>query len=847
MYSLPAQNIPESQKTQDWAKSCVNAIIMMAGTNLHERSRDLICLDYYNGNRNPTEFEYLRKVGDNEFPAMLRHVPRQRPKLDLLFGEYLRRPNLFRTFVVNREALLKKEDTKLKAIKGTIMDSLISKYELASQNSRILSLKQQSIEQMRAQAQGEQQNGQQQSPQLEAQFALLEIEIARRQKPLEEELRELSDQIQKLEMHYRFNFKNEMEVLSELLVHHVMQEADLDVKFFRGFKDHCLIGRERYYVELQGYGRPPIVKKCNPSHTAFSNDSEAMFVGDNKWGFWEEEMTIPQVLDEFGPFTSEELLALSNFSSIWSTNGWYYPTSYINPTADECKMIPNDQALTMLANLRMSRGNLKVRRCFWKSTRRVNILESPGKLDPKFKLTHWIDDSEAEDLYWGRKTKKEGQRLTYRYLEDAWQGVQISGLIYRKMRRMPFQYRPADNPSKTIIPFFGWNYTRYEQPYSLIWATKDIQDLYDIVNYHRELMLAVAGRKGIFADKAQIPKDMSPQEWVYQRKVEGITYYNSAQMYNGMRPNSQQWGAVYDDTLSPSIQYLDNILLNLDDQMGNAIGVNRQREGLLQPEDPVGTAKISNYQSSLVTEIKFWEHDVIRKMVLTYCLNLAAKSYREGFVGEVIVGQQGQQILNIPPNLINLADYGLYLVNNSIESQKLNDLKNAAAIGLKTGSVDFQSMVMLYRYDTLIEIERALEYYGELQFKRQQAAATEKSQIDQQIADQDARIKEMVQAHTDNIAKMNADITKRGQDLDAQLRRELMAVQERIAASQDLTKQKDIQSKTYVDLAYLKNDERVSNMELAIKRIELLLGHGDQSNTLTNPQPKSKNKVKSAA
>lgn len=844
MNTLPAQNIPEAQKTQKWATSCVQQICSMAGRNDNQREKDLICTDLYNGIGNDSNFDYLRKVGDYEFPAMVRHIPIQRPKLDLLFGECIKRPNILRTYCVNRDELIKKEDSKTKAIKGVIMDGLVARYELANQGSKILSLKQQALagaQQQQQQAQNGSQAAQGLNQQAQAELGLMEIELARRQKPIEMELQELSEKIQKMELHYRYNFKNELEILTELLTHHLIQVSDLDQKFLRGFKDSCIIGRERFYVELQALGQPPICKKCIPSSVIFSDEQDAVFVGENSWAYMEDDCTIPEILDEFGPFNSDELDCLWSYSDVYGGNSSYYPPMSPNPTQDSAALVSSDYSMNMLSKLRSSRSGMKVKRVFWKSIRRIPIKETPGRYDPNFKLTHWIEENDITDFDGNSKLKKD-ETVRFRYMEDVWKGCMI-GNIFRKMMRLPYQYRPVDRPAKSTLPFFGWNYSRWEQPYSLIWATKDIQILYNIVNYHRELMLAVAGRKGIFMDKAQIPKDISMKEWIYQRKVEGVTWLNSAQTYNNLRPTYNQFN-TYDDTLSPAIQYLDNMLAQLDEMCGTAIGVPRQRQGNFNPQDPVGTSQMSGFQSSLITEIKYNEHDIIRKQVLTYMLNLAKVSYKDGFVGEVTIGGQGQQILNIAPDTINLADYGIFLVDNTVEGRKIEDLKQVAQLGVKSGSIDFQSVIALYKFDTLVEIEKSLDYYGELAYKRQQASENQKQQVDQQIQEQDQKMQQMALQHQDQLTQVSNQIIVRGQDMNKELEQTKMALEKQIADAKNQSTDAKTQSNEYIQMAYLKNDERVSNMEFALKRIELMLSGNEQQNNLSNPPPKVQVRVK---
>lgn len=66
----------------------------------------------YNGVLPENQFDYLRKIEQYEFPAKIRHIPIQRPRIDLLIGQELGRPIRLRTFCTNKDRVSLKQERK---------------------------------------------------------------------------------------------------------------------------------------------------------------------------------------------------------------------------------------------------------------------------------------------------------------------------------------------------------------------------------------------------------------------------------------------------------------------------------------------------------------------------------------------------------------------------------------------------------------------------------------------------------------------------------------------------------------------------------------------------------------
>jgi hypothetical protein len=55
------------------------------------------------------------------------------------------------------------------------------------------------------------------------------------------------------------------------------------------------------------------------------------------------------------------------------------------------------------------------------------------------------------------------------------------------------------------LTYNGLTYNGKIKPYSLIGETEDLQDLYDVLHFHKENLIALSGVKGSYMDLSQLP------------------------------------------------------------------------------------------------------------------------------------------------------------------------------------------------------------------------------------------------------------------------------------------------------------------------------------------------------
>lgn len=121
---LPKQLIPDSQKTPEWGKKTIKAILGHHSSNdsyASIRKKDYDNYLLIDGKFNTKEFEYVTKAYGLTTPARLVNYPLILPKINLVVGELMAQGLQFSANVINRSGLRRKNEAKIAAAAELLM------------------------------------------------------------------------------------------------------------------------------------------------------------------------------------------------------------------------------------------------------------------------------------------------------------------------------------------------------------------------------------------------------------------------------------------------------------------------------------------------------------------------------------------------------------------------------------------------------------------------------------------------------------------------------------------------------------------------------------------------------
>jgi len=814
---LPNQNIPEWKKDKDWMIKCCASIVQMSQTSRVSKARDKFCYDIWHGIQEESNYDYLRKVGDYEYPAKVRFVPLIRPKGDRLISEETKRPFSFRAYTIDTTSIKSKEDKKFEYIVGKMTANIKGIHDQHALAQKEIAIQKSQIQQQVAQFQ---ESGEPIPPEMQMQVEQINTQLDYSDYIINHQRILSSDELEKTEFLFKYDYKEFLEVLSERGVQYLIANQELHQMFSQGMEDRVITDKEYYYVDWDPGMPDPVARKTDIMGFYYGGDSEITDVGDAEWCMEERWMSVNQIVDEMGDeIDFEAMEKLKKRSSYINTQSGYGYGSYgynhgANSIGSGNTSVDGCGSDTLYGNAEDYANVIRVSMCYWQSPRKLEFKKSPNPHQEGKFFTKLMKDGD-------RVRPDKGEEKEKGYINDLYAGVVIDQDIFLRTRKKNV-VRRIDRYSRIKLPYVGPAFNYYtRRPYSLVWAAKDIQILYNLVHYHKELWIALSGVKGFIMDKSQKPEGMSMTEWTYQRKL-GIGWIQSVRSGLNRQPTFNQF-QQFDDTLGQSIQYLLTVLDHLESLCGDVMGVSRQRMGEVAPTDQVGTTEQSIQMSSLVTEIMYYKHDKVKKEVLTRLANLCKIAWKDGKRGSYVLGDMGQELLNIPKGQINRADYDIFVSDSGKENKLINDMRQVAFGTFQKGEMNFAQMVKMFRIENIRELEKTVDKYTEISRKNNMEDEQARSQMVVQQKEADNEFKMLLEKQKGDIKQLSVDVEHAKLDWEKQkfnIEQGLAQQEQSVEANQG---QQKIDNEQEMETAFLQEDKRQANMEYELSKTELAI------------------------
>lgn len=712
---IPNQVIPESQKTKSHIERTIKAIALNCKGSSGIKKIDYESWMLYNEQFYEADYDYLRKIGNYTLPAKFRWIGVQRPRINLLASQQIKRPWVFSLRVSDIDS--KKE--KLKNKSRYKVDWIIQKIESKklTLNSQILQLQQQ-IQQLEQYLQQEPQNEEQalQLQQIAQQLPQIKLVIKQQTKRLEDELLYTDKEIDELNVYLGTTWQDKKEWYAQILADKLKLKKRLKDKSKEAFISSCVTGKEYLYVDYIDGKALPEFEVIDDVKVYYPRISNIDFVQDGPWVALEESYSVDKLLsicsDEL---TEDEIKKLED-----DLNYDFY-----DPDENETKRKSTLQSASGYEGNTNNTSEIRVWKVFFKSPRKIYIKSTPNPYKEGSYYRHFINEDKIKSI-----KEKNGEKLDVRYVTDIYEGIYIETLdkVVRAQKKKNNRTY-LDDYSKKDLPIYGYTFSRLsKKPYSLIKATEDLQKLLNILHYHRELLLALAGTRGTIVDLSQIPNGMTPEEHQYHKKL-GSLYIQTVSK-GGRKINSSfnQWH-TYDESLSPAIQYIDSMITNTDQMIGYLMGIGPQRMGQVVAGDQVGKTEMAIQQNALITEILYYEHDQIFNLAYEACINLATKyCLHEGGTISREDDVYGEQQVIVPANTFKDIEFELHTENNTEEESALMELKQLAVQKHMQGLLPFSNLISLYRVKALKELEKKMEKFEQKAIELSQEAESGKIQ-----------------------------------------------------------------------------------------------------------------------
>lgn len=856
--------VPEREKTPAWIKERILEVQKIGKSSNHFK-KDIICFNYYNNIHNSKDFNYFTEVAGRVLPAELNHIPLQRNLLNSLISEYTIRPFIFSILLSDDESIDKKQKNKLNEYLKRL--ELILKQQIFMGDEQVTQMQQQ-MDQLTQMANQEPQNEEdaQKIQQIKQQLPQMNIQFKMTLDMIQEGNADMDTQLGEIERYLKYDYREPEEQAAQKILRYYFNKYQIKAKGTECFTNQTITGNQYYYVDIIEGDVNPTFEALSVLSVTYPSIVNVNWVQDGPWAKIEEAISYPSLVAEYGDelkkkYGEKVLEELTEDNSATTSGGFA-------STPDGAMYDGSPSSGTSSA------GGIAIERIWYKSPVQIKIKLSPNQYEKGEYFRHFIDkykkvidrkDFEYRSGKYVNKTDKsikhnskdvedfdsrKGQKVKTKYSNDLYKGVVIAGKYVVGEGKVHSVVRNVDDYSDIKIPIVGRSYNMIDKrPYSIIWATKGLQDAYNKVYYHRELMMNLAGTKSIIYDRSQKPTDMTDAEWEEQKKMGNINIQTVTADGNPIRTNFNQWQSV-DLTLSPAVQYLTNMMAEIKETMGDIIGVPRQRVGLTVASDQVGTYERSLERSMVITEILYYDSDEVLARALTQLIQLATNyTYKDGGVFQYVAKDLGSDIISIPKGLFKKKrSFDVFVLNNNEEAKALKDLKDMLLMGYKDGQLPYDNLISTWTADSVSELESKVKYFTEEARKLSEKARAAEGEQAMAIQQQQIKLQQEFEGYWKeqeigvDKAKMELDGNKN--QIDSEISKQDLLLQDKKIEVDKYLKLLELANEQESEAAVVAENARGTNISARMKALELQLNAMLQMDDQDERKRDNKEKIK---
>lgn len=694
--SFPAQKLPMSKKTQAWKEACVDYVVGAGdsgfGGNGRSRSDEMqTYYDLYNSIYNEKDLKYVTNPfkQDDGFPAMAQDYNIIKPYVDQLLGEETKRPFNFHpqrtSDIAASEMQEKAKEMLMDYIQATIASKLSP--EQAARYEQALA------------------TGEIQTPEAIAKY-------------LQKDYKDIAE----TEAYHALQF--------------LKRKLNLTHEFYKGWKDALIGGEEIYYVGV--INGDPYVERVNPMYFDYEHSLDLEFIDDAAWCRRKMIMSATEIYDRFYDKMSErqlnELLELID----------QRPGAGNNP---EIRKISMDYESIKLHKINSFTDNpfdvdhITVYHCCWKSFKKIGFVTL---LNP--------ETGEAEEFQVDEDYKVTGteQSVEWDWIIEVWEGYRIGDDMYIGIQPIEYQHISADNPNSQKLPYTGVVYNNTNsKPRSLVSMMKPLQYMYIVVWYRLELALSRDKGKVAVMDITQIPKSMNidVNKWMHYLSALGVAFINPYDEgwdipgREGGKPSQFNQLSSWDLTMSNVIAEYIRLMQKIEDMVAKLTGITPQRQGQIAASELVSNANTAVNMSYHITEPWFWNHNQVKRRVLTMLLNTSKAAWKDNKrYLNYILDDATRAFVQLSDNFF-YEDMDIFVDDSTKNQQYIDQLKQLLQPAMQNGAslLDIAEIITL---DNMSMIKNRLEEIEQKRMEQMQQQQQAEQQAQQQMAEQQNQLKE---------------------------------------------------------------------------------------------------------
>ena len=680
-YAFPKQRVPGKDKQNpEWYANAIDWIIAQ-GQNINdsfkvEEQMNILKGDipekYYKKVLNPynaTNEKYKR------FPADMRNYDMIQGILRRYVSEYTKNPHDFLVGANNPEVVLAR-NAKLREEVTILIQNAIAKRMMESYNQFI------------------QQGG----------------------NPEEFNPQEQID-IEAFTKEFQENYIDDISAQGQELLNVIQDITDDALLYATAYFHFVAFGRCYTYSDVAGN---KLIKRVVHPRDAFPIPNDSLFVEDYDMFAERRKLTYQQIIDEFSEYLSEkEIEFLDTYYARHTSHPTpdlsysrlqYYMGSLCNKFGkEEISKFTNEPNLFRDLNADM----YDVWHVVWRGEARVAIVT--------FVTPNGMISQRIEDEYYELNPEIGDVSIEYEYRPQVYEGVRIGA---RATAIYPYKVRPIAyeregklpyNGITELLPGFG--------KFSIIDLITPYQVFYNIVAYHREMVLAKNKLSILLIAKSLLGK--VPEDTIYKMLADGVLYIDDSNDQGMLRAQQVR---MLNASIGEYISQLTQLLADVENTAKLKADMTPQRYGEIANSAGKGVTEEAIVRGSMGSVILEFRMDTLRERDYNRDLDYTKLAWIDGLDTSYRKKDGSVSYVSLNVNNHIYADYVVKAKNSVIEKEKLEQLRQFAFSAAQNG--DSQMAIAAIEGDNVASIKKLINKYQEAKEQHE----LELKQLDQQLA-----------------------------------------------------------------------------------------------------------------
>ena len=606
--TYPREDIPQKDKNEDWMKKHLSYAESVLVYNNDLRDRMNRWFDGYNGIKPPKSIEWLEKSYGQQNKSRYISYRLGRTKIDLLQGEWLKRPLQATVTTINREAMSEKMRNY-----DTMMGAQIAKEEITEIKDK-------------------------------AGVDIMEGAPI----PSGDD-----DPIWQ-----KMSFKDKCEDVMQIILDNQVKDLDVKRKLGQAFINVEISARCYWKTERNETGDIE-VHNIDPRDGIYEEIEGDDYLEKSPIMGCRQALSVHEILKRY-TLTKDQRDLLNNARG--------NPEAYtgINGIGRGYMNIVGGELLCDVIHIEWKSVTPEYYKIVPKTASQLMLDPSEDTLT--FQLD--VDKYEANIEMHNKNVEAGLYVIETKYKEEEYEATRIGGVIDVNMRRTFFQKRGVDNPGYILSSsYYGYIHGRVSGvSVPLQQIIENFDNIYDICMY--QILKEFARMKGriLTIDRAGLGKGQKLEDVAYRMLNDQLLDYDSAEASRVGTRNVDLANMFkqFDLGLSDSFQYLLQMKQDIRNELNQITGINENRMGQTAASSTATAQQSDISNSRTITESLFYGFSGFVQRVMLGIVQSSAVSWAFYKLekGEQILGSEKFKFLQVTQD-IGYRDYGVYIEDGS--------------------------------------------------------------------------------------------------------------------------------------------------------------------------------------